>query len=149
MQGNLNFYCIKLINIKMNTRGYVMETKAGISIALPFHANCKKFDTYQAAQEFIREHKLENGYAKAYIRDLQDLKNEGFVTEVKDKELWTIKLINGQKIFFDPKKEEYFFADIESGYCCWLSEQQCKDFAVAYDLIKEGVVYERIITEKK
>ncbi len=67
------FYVIKLIN-RDNERGYLIDTPKGIIISKGgITADITQFPTFQDAQQFIRDRKVERRGVKAYIRDNYDL----------------------------------------------------------------------------
>jgi len=136
------FYCIKLITSDGN-RGYVMDTPKGIMIVSDgLHCDISRFKTYQEAQEFMRNRKLERNGVKAYIRDNQDLMKEFKDQVVPLTEAWYIEDALGYKIFYDSGKDGYYLDNHDSGYCIWHDEKSCNEFIKAYDLT--GVVAKKI-----
>lgn len=129
------FYVIKVIN-KDSSRGYIMETPKGIELTYEGELlGIRQFLTYQDAQQFIRDNKIERHGAKAYIRDNNDLMKDNIKGVSSPKQdIWAIIDSDGKYLFFDTKKEEYYFDKREVGQCCWYSEKQCLDFIKAYEL---------------
>ncbi len=129
------FYCIKLIGSNGN-RGYVMDTPKGINLIVDgLIADITQFKTYQDAQQFIRDRKLERGGTKAYIRDNHDLIKEFNKDLVKmDKDVFYIEDVLGYKLCFDSAKDAYFLDKRETGFCVWEAEEQCTQFINAYEL---------------
>ncbi len=139
MQTNEVFYSIKLINNNTGKRGFVMDSKDGIMISENvFHANCKQFKTYQDAQQFMRQNKLEKNGVIAYIIDNNDIMKQGnangFTRLEKGQELWTIISNEGLHIFYDSKEEGYFFDTPQVGFCIWENENQVNEAIGALEL---------------
>ena len=130
------FYCIKLINKHTGSRGYVIDSPKGIAVSEKFISDCIRFPTYQEAQAFMRENKLERKGITAYIRDNQDVMKEGESAGLKmvkaDQELYAIENEIGQKLFFDTKEDAYYFSDEEVGFCCWYDIPSTNKFVDAY-----------------
>lgn len=131
------FYYIKLINPKNGQRGFVQEDGKGeVIIADQFHQGTKQFPTYQDAQKFIREHKLERKGMTAHIRDNNDLIREAAMPNSGIKNMKRVEehqdiyvLVNeaGQRCFFD-SKDGYYFKDGEVGACAFFSMEQVDEF---------------------
>lgn len=130
------FYCIKLINNNTGKRGYLLDSKDGIMISEDvFVAGCKQFKTYQEAQAFMRDNKLESNGVSAHIRDNGDIMKEmagnGLKPRDKNKKLWSIVGIEGAvkdcNLFYDNKGEGYYFDTPQVGYCFWEDEKSADD----------------------
>lgn len=128
------FYYLKVINSRNGTRGYVGENDKGeVVISDKFFQGTKMFPTYQEAQKFMREKKIERGGVTAHIRDNEDLMKEtqlpGGDTNIKpvSGDVYMVENLSGQKCFFDPKTG-YFFKDGEVGACAWFSEKEVVEF---------------------
>lgn len=130
-----NFYYIKLINTRNGERGYVGENQKGeVIISDQFFQSTKMFPSYQDAQKYMREHKLERKGMTAHIRDNQDLIKEA---QLPGSDIKNIKPANGdayvvvnsvgQRCFYDPETG-YFFKDGEVGACAWFSEEEVNEF---------------------
>lgn len=130
------FYCIKLINKHTGSRGYVIDSPKGIQVAEKFVSDCVRFPTYQEAQKFMRDNKLERGGITAYIRDNQDVMKEGeasgLVKVESDQPIYFIENEIGQKLFYDTKEDGYYFSDEDIGYCCWYDIPTADKFVEAY-----------------
>lgn len=132
-----NFYYIKLINTRSGERGFVQEDNKGeIIIADQFTQITKQFPTYQDAQKYIRENKLERKGMTAHIRDNDDLIREAGLpnsgmNNIKRadsyKEVYVLVNEIGQRCFFD-SKEGYYFKDGEIGAVAFFSMEQVDEF---------------------
>ncbi len=132
-----NFYYIKLINTRNGERGFVCENNKGeVMISDQFTQTTKTFVTYQDAQKYMREHKLERGGVTAHIRDNDDLIREAAmpnsgITNMKRadsyKEVYVLVNEIGQRCFFDSQKR-YYFKDGEVGAVCFFSMEQVDEF---------------------
>lgn len=132
-----NFYYIKLINTRSGERGFVTENNKGeVLLSDEFNQVTKQFPTYQEAQKYIREHKLERKGMTAHIRDNDDLMREANmpnsgITNMKrvdeHKEVYVLVNEIGQRCFFDSQKG-YYFKDGEVGSVCFFSMQQVDEF---------------------
>ncbi len=128
-----NFYYLKVINSRNGDRGYICEKDGKVLIADIFKYDIvQKFKTYQDAQKYMREKKIERGGITAHIRDLDDLKKEGLISTSKD-DFFTVVSDKGEKIFFDNFKQEYYFDDKPVGYCIWKSEKDVEKFIASYE----------------
>lgn len=131
------FYYIKLINTRNGERGFVTENNKGeVLISDQFTQTTKIFQTYQDAQKYMREHKLERGGVTAHIRDNDDLIKEAAmpnsgVTNIKRadsyKEVYVLVNEVGQRCFFD-SKDGYYFKDGEVGAVAFFSMEQVNEF---------------------
>ncbi len=126
------FYVIKLINNNTGVRGYVIDTPEGIMISTNgIVSDITQFKTYQDAQAFMRERKLERGGIKAYIRDNGDLMKE--MGEIKgistmQTDMFYLENLAGEKCFYDAKEEAYYFDKQDVGYCVWRTEDEMYAF---------------------
>lgn len=129
------FYYIKIINTRSGKRGYVGEKNDGeIIVSYKFFQATKMFPTYQEAQKYIREKKLERSGATCHIRDNEDLMKE---SQSPFSESDNIKAANGdvyvivnelnQRCFFDSEKG-YFFKDGEVGCIAFFSLVEATEF---------------------
>lgn len=128
------FYVIKVIN-KDNTRGYVMDTPKGIIIIKNgIDAGVTMFQTYQDAQQFIRDRKIERKGVRAYIRDNDDLMKDekvNFVTA--DKPIYSIENHKGERLVYESARNVYFFKKCgEVGFCIWYEEDEVRKFVDHY-----------------
>ncbi len=130
------FYVIKLINNNTGVRGYVIDTPKGIMISTEgIVSDITQFKTYQDAQAFMREKKLERGGVKAYIRDNGDLMKE--MSETKGispmkTDMFYLENMAMEKLFYDAKQEGYYFDKRDVGYCVWQTEEQLLEFVKVY-----------------
>ncbi len=146
------FYVIKVINNNTGVRGYIIDTPKGITVSAGgINGNVTQFKTYQDAQAFIRERKLESGGVKAYIRDNSDIMKE--VGELKG--LSTLKTDayyledkDGNKCFYDAKEEGYYFDKQDVGYCFWRTENEMQGFKEAMGL-DDTFVIKKIESKKQ
>lgn len=132
-----NFYYIKLINVRNGERGFVTENDKGeVLLSDEFNQVTKQFPTYQEAQKYVRENKLERKGMTAHIRDNDDLMREANMPNSGTKNMKSIDenqevyvLVNeaGQRCFFDSKKK-YYFKDGEVGAICFFSMEQVNEF---------------------
>lgn len=132
-----NFYYIKLINTRSGERGFVTENNKGeVLLSDEFNQVTKQFPTYQEAQKYIREHKLERKGMTAHIRDNDDLMREANmpnsgITNMKRvdqyKDVYVLVNDKGQRCFFDSQKG-YYFKDGEVGSVCFFSMQEVDEF---------------------
>lgn len=131
MEALKNFYYLKVINSRNGKRGFVCERDGNILISNVLAMDIlKKFDTYQEAQRYMRDNKIERSGVTAHIRDLEDLKKEGLVSSTKEP-VFTVTNDNGDKIFFDNLTENYHFDNKEFGFCIWKTEKDVEDFISA------------------
>lgn len=131
------FYYIKLINTRSGERGFVTENNKGeVLLSDQFNQVTKQFPTYQEAQKYIREHKLERKGMTAHIRDNDDLMREANmpnsgITNMKRvdqyKDVYVLVNDKGQRCFFDSQKG-YYFKDGEVGSVCFFSMQEVDEF---------------------
>jgi len=131
------FYYIKIINTRNGERGFICEKDGQLLVSDQFTGITKTFPTYQDAQKYMREHKLERGGVTAHIRDNEDLIREasmpnsgmGNVKPVSGHQDVYV-LINdiGQRCFFDTSKSEYYFKDGEVGCIAFFSMEQVDEF---------------------
>ena len=140
------FYCIKLINVN-GVRGWLYDSKDGIQIITGgMHANITQFSTQKEAERFIRDRKLERQGTKAYVRTNQDIIDEAAIIETKGvfkikEPLFSLQNQLGHKLFYDSKKEEYFFKpDVVFGYPAWKNEADATQFVQALEF-KEGAIF--------
>jgi hypothetical protein len=137
MENKEKFYYIKLINTRNGERGFVGENPKGeVVISDQFFQATKMFPTYQEAQKYMRENKLERGGVTAHIRDNDDLIREAGMPNsgmgnIKraDKDLYVVVNSVGQRCFFDSEKG-YYFKDGEVGACAWFSEEEVHEFII-------------------
>lgn len=134
MEKQDTFYYIKLINTKNGKRGFVGEENGEIVLSELFFQKTKMFPTYQEAQKYMRENKLERGGMTAHIRDNNDLIKEAQmpnsgISNIKPASGDVFVVVNsiGQRCFYDPQ-EGYFFKDGEIGCCAWFSEKEVNNF---------------------
>ena len=99
------FFVIKVINNRTGERGYVIDTKDGIMIALNFHVNTTQFESKKDAYKFIKEKKLERGGVTTLIMSNQDLMNDKSINNMKpmNRDMFHIENKEGEKLFFDSK----------------------------------------------
>ncbi len=128
------FWVIKTIN-KDGTRGYVMDTPQGIIIIQNgVTAEVTQFKTYQDAQQFIRERKIERQGIKAYIRDNNDLmKDENLSYVTASKPVYHLENQKGEKLYYESRNETYFFKMVDVGYPIFNAEKQCREFVKHYE----------------
>jgi hypothetical protein len=130
-------YFIKIL-LPSGGRGYIIDTSKGIIIATNENiANITSFKSYQDAQQFIRERKIERRGVKAYIRDNQDLIKEGFAKPV-EKEMFFLENSTGEKLFYDSANECYYYDKASFGYCVWDSVEQLERFKKDWNI--DGVI---------
>ena len=131
------FYFLRLINTKNGERGYVCEQRGQILIADQFTQTTKQFPTYQDAQKFMREHKLESKRVTVFILDNDDLIKEAAnpLNGIKNmkradsyKEIYVLVNPVGQRCFFDTEKGEYYFKDGEVGAVAFFSMEEVDTF---------------------
>lgn len=129
------FYFLRLINTKNGERGYVCIQNGQIMIADQYVQSVKTFQTYQEAQKFIRENKLEKKGISVFILDNNDLIKEASnplsgIKNIKPAEGDVYVLVNpvNQMCFYDTEKSEYYFKDGEIGAVCFFSMEQVDEF---------------------
>lgn len=127
------FYCLKLI-LPDGRRGYLLDSPKGLAITQgELSANIKQFKTYQDAQQFLRDTKIERGGIKAYIRDNNDLIKDESVNgglQRATSDLFCIENQYGHKLFYNAVLQHYYFDTPTVGYCFWYTEkdaQECID----------------------
>lgn len=143
------FYVIKLIS-KSGERGYLIDSPKGILVAKELVSDITQFNTYQEAQKFLRDRKIERGGVKAYIRDNDDMIKDSDIKggSVLEKVVYYLENEAGQKCFYDSKFGGYFFESRDVGFCCWETEKQMQDFI---DQMKfdEKVIIKKLEPNKK
>lgn len=132
------FYVIKLINTRTSERGYLIDSPKGITISINgIHSDVTQFESFQKAQDFIREKKLERRGVKAYIRDNQDLmRDSDSGAKVMEKEMFMICNLQNiqERLHFNSSNESYYFKEQNVGACIWETEKQAQDFIDHYKL---------------
>lgn len=130
------FYYIKLINTRNGKRGFVGEKNGEVVISDQFFQATKMFPSYQDAQKYMREKKLERRGMTAHIRDNNDLIKEAQmpnsgISNMKPASGDVFVVVNsvGQRCFYDPE-EGYYFKDGEVGSCAFFSQKEVDDFIV-------------------
>lgn len=171
------FYCIKIINQRTGVRGYIDESDGEIKVSVDgITVNIKQFKTYQDAQQFIRDNKIEGKGVTAYIRDSNDLIKDNtkgivkvendvfsivlsaiFMNESERAELEekmkdpNFKLDKEPTIkyaHFDTAKQEYYFDDPMFGALAFPDEKSAKEFMKTYFSDIKGVSVKRIPAKK-
>lgn len=134
MEQKPAFYCIKLIN-RDGTRGWLFDGPKGISVITGgFHSDITQFDNFAAANNFIRERKIERRGTKAFVRSNLELMEEcqgkegGSLVPAKSY-FYHLENHKGEKCFYDSTKEVYFFKQMgEAGFPVWYDENQVRSF---------------------
>lgn len=123
------FYVIKLI-AKNGNRGYLIDGPKEILISDGVTAAIKQFKSYQDAQQFLRDRKVERNGIKAYIRDNEDLMKEEVANGAKimENDMFYLENEEGKKCFYDTQQKGYFFDSPDVGYCVWYTEEQVSSF---------------------
>lgn len=124
------FYVIKLINIRSGERGYLVQTPKGISVCTKgLDSSITQFKTFQDAQQFLRDNKVEGRGVSAYIRDNGDLVKDHPESLFRATEpMYFVERNDGKKVMFDPKNEQYYFDSPTVGYCVWKTEEDAQIF---------------------
>lgn len=130
------FWVIKVIN-KDGTRGYLMDTPNGLHVITDSGVlgDITQFATYQDAQKFIRERKVERKGVRAYIRDNNDLMKDEFTSMVAilpEKPVYYLENHKGEKLYYEAPKELYYFKNVDVGYPCWYNEKEVREFVKHY-----------------
>ena len=135
------FYVIKLIS-KSGERGYLIDSEKGILVANQLVCDITQFKTYQDAQTFLRERKIERGGVKAYIRDNEDMMKDNDIKggTVLEKDVYYLENELGHKCFYDSKHKGYYFDSPDVGYCCWETEKQMQDFIDAMKFEEKVII---------
>lgn len=135
------FYCIKLIRKSDGVRGWLVDRPTGIEIAVGgVTSDITQFKTEQEALKFIKDHKVERGGISAYVRTNQELLNEiigtgqkNVSTVSKDKPIYHLENQKGEKLFYDSKKDAYYFTEMgEFGFPIWDNEKEAREFVIHY-----------------
>ena len=135
------FWVIKVIN-KDGTRGYIMDTPKGLMIITNgIAADVTQFKTYQDAQQFIRDRKIERRGVKAYIRDSNDLiKDEVVGISSQNTSIYHLENHKEEKCFYDSAKEVYFFKTMgDVGYPVWNDEKAIRLFVKEMKFQQSGI----------
>jgi hypothetical protein len=136
------FYCIKLIRNSDGVRGWLIDSPRGVEISVGgATTDITMFTTEQDALKFIREHKVERGGIKAYVRTNQEMIQEykdsgdkGMSAVPKDKPLYHLENHIGEKLFYDSKTETYCFKKVDAGYPVWDNEEEIRSSVKKADL---------------
>ncbi len=128
------FYVIKVR--KGDKQGYVSITPGGVKvIGGGVHADITQFKTYSAAQDSIRDNRIEKNGIRAWIVDNMDLiRDEAGKPgmQIAQKDMYYIETVTKEKVCYNPQTEAYFFQMAEVGFCCWETEQAATDFINGY-----------------
>lgn len=124
-----NFYCILLINNSTGLRGYVLTDgdKILVSTGGAYDVRTRQFNTYQDAQQFIRDKKLERQGIKAYIRDDSDVMKEATNVRPSTTAMYYIEDMIGRKLYWNTQNNIYEFRHVDIGYPVWPSRQECEE----------------------
>jgi hypothetical protein len=124
-----NFYVIKIFNKHTGKRGYILQRGKQILIADEFVVECTQFPEPKDAKKFIKEHGLQKNGISVMILSNEDLIAEGAARKVeKHESMFTAMNLNGDYIFYDNVRQQYYFDNKEVGCCCWNNRLQLSEF---------------------
>jgi len=124
-----NFYVIKIFNKHTGKRGYILQRGKQILIVEEFVVECTQFPEPKDAKKFIKEHGLQKNGIFVMILSNEDLIAEKVCRPVeKHESMFTAMNLNGDYIFYDTVKQQYYFQNKEVGCCCWNDRIQLSEF---------------------
>lgn len=124
-----NFYVIKLINKHNGSRGFVMQRGNQILISSELTGEVTMFQSVKEVNVFIKENKLQRNGITTMVISNQELIDSGVGTKAeKTDNLYTAMNLNGDYIFYDNLKQQYYFDNREVGCCCWNDRIQLSEF---------------------
>lgn len=124
-----NFYVIKIFNKHTGKRGFIMQRGKQILVVDEFVVECTQFKDPREAKKFIKEHGLQKNGISVMVLSNEDLIANGVGRPAeKHENLYTAMNLNGDYIFYDNVRQQYYFDNKEVGCCCWNDRIQLSEF---------------------
>lgn len=127
------FYVIEVTN-KLDEVGFIIARPEGIFVSTGGYAvDTTQFSTYEKAEKFKR--KIKGHFKKIIIRRNDYIMENWLQKAEQDRDLFVIENAEGHRMFFDTRKDGYYFENREAGCCCWFSEDEAKQFLEGIDFV--------------
>lgn len=129
------FYVIEIEN-KDNQIGYLTDTPKGQMIATEVTANITQFKNWESANRILKKMNVKKGA----VLSNQDLIEKGIGVKSGVGTLFYLENEKQEKLFFDPKRQGYYFKAADVGYCCWIDKPTIKTFVEEMNFSEETFV---------